>query len=492
MISLRKRALLEANLRENSKRFKKNESTTIDNVPNEILFNIFEYLQPRDLINIRALNHKFKNFIDKCYFAWNDIKLKIAVNKKNRHLLSDFIQLIETNRFIKSSEISCDKVGAFQQCKKLSKRSNFKLTLTKLSIQSIDIINIFSNCVDSLIINSFCNDSSQFCLFNQLNSVRFDDDLSLPYLKKLKISCLTFDLKQKSYYLSSDLDYLKSLVINSNMNLKNLKDFYVKYFNGTLSSLLLTLNRLNLNRLQLEYCDSEHIRYDAYQNKSLKFKSKIVVLKNCSFALSSEILLNTLNLKKLEKLILKVKDVPSESEAENEEKYENLMRMLHKRLDNLCYFETNLNTNILVTLKNFHLFTKNITCLNLLSNINLNNLSSFIKSFLISSGLNEWLKILRLKIILDCDDMGHRNQLLPTFQLFDNYFKIIHSIYFNIECTSCKLDSTKHKQCLSKLEQILFSNIKFKNFVLIDLIEDFNEKLFNNKLENLCGSYMFF
>lgn len=489
MISLRKRAILEANLRDNYKKFKRNHKT-IDDIPIELLFNIFEYLQPKDLINLRALNHKFKLIIDRCYFAWNDINLKIDLNKKNRNLLNDLIQFIESNRFIKSSEISCEKVVTFHRCEKLSKRTCFKLILTKISIQSIDIINIFSNCVNTLIINSFCNDSNQFSFLNQLNSIRFDDNLRLPHLKKLKISCLTFDSKQKSYYISSDLDYLKSLIINPNLKLRHLKDFYVKYFNGPLNSLLLTLNKLNLNRLQLECCDSEIFGNDICVLKKVKFKSKTIVLKNCSFSLIEEILLNTIDLSCLEKLVFKIKDVSAENELETNEKYENFIRLLYEKLDALCYFETNLNTTMLASLKNINLFSRNIICLNLLSNVNINNLQSFIKSFLVSNGLNEWLKILRFKVTLDCNDMGHKNLFLPTFQLFDNYFKTIHSIYINIECVSCKLDSIKHKKCLSEFEKILFSNVKFKNFVLLDLIVDFNEKIFNNKLENLCGTYI--
>lgn len=89
MFSLRKRAKLQE---QQNKEFLNStgiaQQTHFENLPIEIYFCVFEYLNFKEIIQLRLVNHFLKRIIDNAGFLWLQIAVKIeidsALNLNNR------------------------------------------------------------------------------------------------------------------------------------------------------------------------------------------------------------------------------------------------------------------------------------------------------------------------------------------------------------------------------------------------------------------------
>lgn len=466
-----------------SKKAENSDKSTLNlqDLPIELYYMLFENLDSNSLIQIRQLNHNFKQIIDNCKFIWQK-KMKINIILDNIQQLCHLTDFLNMNKNINSIEIECSKLLNINKLLETKCCNNLlKIKLNKLNLYNLNILfQVFQNC-NNLIINSFnmiskCNSFFEINKLKSFEPSRILTQVLNNNVKELKINCVLYD---KIMCKFNNLCYMSAILSNLNLKLNMLNELTIQNYNYTSSNLIKIFNCKDrfqhLKSLKFEYSTVDEVPVEElFERMSKKSRIRIESLcfNQCKFKHCEFVLSNIVNLKYLKELKLFYTCNEFELQHDIDQKFKEFLNKIDFKLKNLSNFETNLSYKF-IKLVNFQFGNNNLNKLSLrpfmldicgrqikqLNNFDmfsLDTLTDFLNQYLVlnKSYLFENLTCFTFFLNVDCTVLINELKLFSSllYKMKKNFLNLnmicvhmnckIHSMQTTI-CSNCNLFNDK-------------------------------------------------
>lgn len=305
-----------------AKRIFQNENYfEFEKLPLEVIENIFMYLKLNQIKKLRLVNKNVKYFVDNCRKLWEK-KIIVRVSIDSNEDVTYFKGVLENWKHLdtivfesegyfdlKGVDLKSNNLYAIESSTNLSGRTN--LILNNFHVDSLSLLNMFSNACKTLGINNFDQEMIDDYI-DQINSSKQIKSnmpkLDLPHLKRLVIS-RNVNFKNcgpRIPHQNGDVHtwLVEELVKKSALNYKNLKELTLIDWYGSLETLQKTLEGLNLDSLWIINGRSSDKIVDRLKNES-KFSVKSLHLE-CTANIICLLLGHCADLSKIEELSIKI------------------------------------------------------------------------------------------------------------------------------------------------------------------------------------------
>ena len=460
------------------------ELFNIYSLPVEMHYFILEKLDALSILQLRQVNHYFKNLIGKCSFIWKDMIML-------RHDLDDQIKLENYLKFscslapfVDSVNIECSKrvnLKAFNDDSDIYfNLCNLKVNLINFNLNNVFLFELIKNCkylnIRSLNLNSQTN---HFDLKNQIKSIesqldaqKFDKrkrNIKKFYknLEKFELNCISYDTKLGKYFHGfNHTNFIKLFLNHKFKNLTHLSLY--KYNNSCLNDLMacLSKNFEKLIYLKFQECQSQWSIEDGIEKKSSslddnhQLKIEHLTINECSQDLFQSVLFNLVDVYSIRHLRLLSKE---------ENFIKNLLPSMHLKLKNLEEFQTNFDSRIL-TSQNFKFFENScIRTFKMNENFSFETFNEFLNDYLIPNrcSLFNNLELFEFGVCLKCLSSDNEESMIRdlVLKLMKN-FKNLEKVEILFKCIEKHCSSFKNCELLHKL------NFKKNIFVTFDVSLD--------------------
>lgn len=446
----------------------------LTNLPSNVFEDLAKYLQLDTIKALRLVNKQTLRMVDECTSIWKkkicfaiDIKKKLDIEQV-KHLINKFYNRIYTINLQCNKKYLMDnynfKLNNLHASSTINTTARTDVILSINNYEMVTLANLFTNSCESLTIH-YMDEQREPSIEHK--RIRLD----LPNLRRLVITkdccddSVVADLFYEilglvtipCYVNDAGISFARLLILNSGINMLNIKELIVEDFNGSFKVLQKCIEGLNLDYFKLDRClsndDTDYQNWPQIQ----RIRARKIYL-NCSLSMMFFILVNCIDLESIEELILrdiddeKVKKCPNESDnddrfiPENNDLKIKFYENLSYKLRNLRKFETSHSS--IYFLKTEFKFSRCLKDLHLNSRFDyVEDLIEFVNNFLCNFKEIENLsfKIGLVCPIIDYDEDYEDNcydhyykEVFDLLKILKQSFPKFKSINLNISCLECK------------------------------------------------------
>lgn len=295
-------------------------------LPNEITNIILSYLSFSDVIQLRRVSKRFKIAIDMNEEVWVNGQLVIKVDAQSQHKLFDGIKFFHEFGKFDCVELDCpDEIDmnlfkkqlvSFKMTNLVQNVDSIKLNVRQINIDSLEVLNLFSDICVNLTINSFTRklvpDETNETLYKQLQ-IKSRTKVFMPKLRKflvyfkvlndyqndeqfekwIKMIIYSIYRVEEVAQLDSYKKWVKDKIRNTRLyydsqlnqqiietfkiNKKIIKEFEAHFYYGSVNKMIQFLNNMQLDYLCFyEFSDYNFSYVNRTPEKKCKFSTKTV------------------------------------------------------------------------------------------------------------------------------------------------------------------------------------------------------------------------